>query len=944
MTRRGWRAILFGGVSFRLTAAYASTVFAMVGVVMVVAVVLLTNRLDQQARQDALSEAESVSRTVLETAFRHHRTQLESRVHSILDSLDALAADTNSDIEAVQEQATELIRRQRIDDNGYFYVLDLEGNLIAHHFRELEGTSIAEHEFVRNQLINRHGFFSYRWQNPTDVAPRPKIAFMEFFEPWQWIVTASGYRESMFDWVSRQTWELVLDGVASGAPTDIWLVSMSDGRIVEHVSDDETSEIWAPPPVPVAALDEDSLHDVRRIDAMRAPSPRFLAWYTLPEQNVRIVLITTDPRVGSSVRVLVRLSIASMVALFFVLFALSRVVATRIARPVQRVVSRFTDIPLTAYGKLDELLRVLLRFGVQLEYSRRRRAAAETKLEISEAVFQTTSEGICVTDGEGRIVRVNPAFERITGYSRDEVVGSKSNVLKSDRHNEAFYADMWNQLLAEGSWRGEIWNRRKHGEVYPELLAIQTIDTGQGGYVAVFHDISDIHQARSHLQYMATHDPLTQLPNRAYLTEMLQRMIRQNMRSKTALAAIFIDLDNFKDVNDSLGHTAGDDLIRAVGLELKDAVRDEDFVARFGGDEFVVLVTGIEKHSDLLYIIQRMQSSINSVFELDGHAVRVSASVGIATFPDSGSDAEELLKNADAAMYQAKSAGRGRSQFHEEQFNVSAMHRITAESRCREAIADGSIVIYLQEIVSADDGRVAGGEALVRWQEGTVVRSPSEFLPSIEGSPVMSELSMAVVEQAAQFLSEYGPRLSRAFFLSVNLSATDLGSGQTTRHIMRILERHDVDPRRLHLEITESAAFRDIGRARREIGELRDAGVKVYLDDFGEGYATLRYLRELGVDAVKLDRHYAADIETSPRARSLLNGFVGLASGLGLNTIIEGIETREQLTVVQTSHPTFVQGFLFGRPVPIRQFVARLDSRDSQTIAYDRSRNLFGAS
>ena len=203
---------------------------------------------------------------------------------------------------------------------------------------------------------------------------------------------------------------------------------------------------------------------------------------------------------------------------------------------------------------------------------------------------------------------------------------------------------------------------------------------------------------------------------------------------------------------------------------------------------------------------------------------------------------------------------------------------------------------------------------------------------------------MAVVEQAARFLSEHGPHLSPTFFLSVNLSATDLGSGQTTRHIMRILKRYDVDPRSLHLEITESAAFRDIGRARREIGELRDAGVKVYLDDFGEGYATLRYLRELGVDAVKLDRHYARDIETSTRARSLLNGFVGLARGLGLNTIIEGIETQEQLAVVQTVHPTFVQGFLFGRPVPIRQFIARLDSKDSHAIAYGWSRDLSGAS
>ena len=944
MTRRGWRAILFGGVSFRLTLAYASTVFAVTGFAIITALALLTNRLDRQTRQDALNEAEAVSRTIMETAFRHHRTQLESRVQSMLDSLDALAADSGDDIGVAQQRATELIRRQRIDDKGYFYVLDLDGNLVAHRFRELEGTSIVEHEFVRNQLVNRHGFFSYRWRNPTDAEAQPKIAFMDFFEPWEWIVTASGYHDSMFDWVSSHTWELVLDGVASGAPTDIWLVSMDDRRIVAQVSDTAESEAWTQPPAPAEALDEAVPHGVNRMDAIHAPSPRFLAWHTLPEHNVRIVLITADPRMGSFVRILLRLSIVSVIALFFVLFALSRVVAERIARPVQRVVSRFTDIPIEAYGKLDELLRVLLRFGVQLEYSRRRRAAVETKLEISEAVFQTTSEGICVTDGEGRIVRVNPAFERITGYSRDEVVGSKSNVLKSDRHTEAFYTEMWDQLLTTGSWRKEIWNRRKSGEVYPELLAIQAIDTGHGGYVAVFHDISDIHQARSHLQYMATHDPLTQLPNRAYLTEMLQRMVLQNTRNDTALAAIFIDLDNFKDVNDSLGHTAGDDLIRAVGIELRDAVRDEDFVARFGGDEFVVLVTGIEKHSDLLYIIQRIQSSINTVFQLDGHTVRVSASLGIATFPDSGTDAEELLKNADAAMYQAKSAGRGRSQFHEEQFNVSAMHRITAESRCREALKDGSIVIYLQEIVSADSGRVAGAEALVRWHEGTVVRNPSEFLPSIEGSPVMSELSMAVVEQAARFLSQYGPHLSSRFFLSVNLSATDLGSGQTTRHIMRILKQYDVEARRLHLEVTESAAFRDIGRARREIGELRNAGVKVYLDDFGEGYATLRYLRELGVDAVKLDRHYVRDVETSTRARSLLNGFVSLAGGLGLNTIIEGIETREQLRVVQKSRPTLVQGFLFGRPVPIRQFVARLESHDSTALTYGPSHDLSGAS
>ncbi len=428
---------------------------------------------------------------------------------------------------------------------------------------------------------------------------------------------------------------------------------------------------------------------------------------------------------------------------------------------------------------------------------------------------------------------------------------------------------------------------------------------------------------------MASHDALTGLPNRVSLSESLNHTVQACRRRGLRAAVLFLDIDNFKDINDSYGHPVGDGLLKQLAETLKGGLRGEDLVARFGGDEFVMVLPFIEDEMQVVDIVRRLMVSIRRPLTVEDRSLRPSASIGVAIYPENGEKPGELLQNADAAMYEAKRTGRATYRFHDPEMNQTARSRLALQDDVRRGIHTGQFELHWQPIVAAGSLELVRAEALLRWnREGTLV-SPGEFLPLVENSPIAGELGQWVARTTAQSVGALHTQLPANFSVSINVAPSEMMENRFVQRLVEDLGERKDSFGRVHVEITESAAIHDIETAKEVLAGLRAAGIPVHLDDFGEGYASLRYLREFGFDAVKLDRSFLREVPDSPRACSLVRGFVELAHGMGLEVTIEGVETGEQLTFLRELGADYLQGYFIGRPTPVGAFIQQYRSGDT---------------
>lgn len=550
------------------------------------------------------------------------------------------------------------------------------------------------------------------------------------------------------------------------------------------------------------------------------------------------------------------------------------------------------------------------------------RKIAEEKLLLASIVFENTVEGIVVTDDKANIEQVNPGFSIITGYSAEEVVGSNPRILKSDRHPQVFYDDMWRQLLLTGRWVGEIWNRRKNGEAYPELLTISAVRNPAGditNYVSIFHDITELRRQQDALAYQAQHDALTGLPNRTLFSDRLQMALAQLQRHGGKLALMFLDLDNFKTINDGLGHGAGDSLLVELARRLGGQLRSGDTLARLGGDEFLVLLPEIDHIDDAGNIASRLLDTLRDQFQHGDVDYFATASIGVTVAPDDGSEPDKLIKNADMAMYQAKSLGRNNYQFFTPEMDVSAHRRISMESKLRKAIEREEFELHFQPLVRMGSGVIIGAEALVRWRHQGELVSPAEFIPLAEDSGLILPLGDWVLRTAtrqARLWQDLGYDLA----MSVNISSRQF-SGQTLVSTLQdVLLHTELQAGKVYFEITESMLMGDMGRAESTLHALRAAGGKFYLDDFGTGYSSLSYLKRLPIDGLKIDRSFVRDITDDSDSRAIVAAIVSMAQTLNLNIIAEGVETEGQRALLRNMGVPYLQGYLASRPVPAEDF------------------------
>jgi len=552
----------------------------------------------------------------------------------------------------------------------------------------------------------------------------------------------------------------------------------------------------------------------------------------------------------------------------------------------------------------------------------------ENVLRQAHAVFRNTQEGLVITDARGDIVAANPAFSRITGYAEGELLGRNMKMVNSGRHDPAFYRLFWRALAETGFWQGEIWNRRKNGEIYPEWLTINAVH-GPGGelqnYVAACMDITRTKQSEMELERLAHHDALTGLPNRLLLMSTLEHAIVRAQRNNGRGAVLMLDLDRFKNVNDSLGHPAGDQLLQEVAQRLAARLRGVDTVARLGGDEFVVLLEDLAEPQGAAHVAQTLIDACSVPFTVDGgQQVYVGASVGISLFPDDSTQGDRLIQQADAALYSAKDAGRGTYRFFTGAFTREARTRLDMEIGLRRALDEQQFSLYYQPLVRAADGGIEGMEALVRWRHPELgMVSPGDFIPLAEDTGLIVPLGDWVLRTACQQMRRWQHEGIAPRTLAVNLSPRQFAQPDLTQQIEQVLAETGLSPAALELEITESALM-DATTAGTRLQRLKALGVRLAIDDFGTGYSSLAYLSRFPIDKLKVDQSFVRRIPDDTTDMEITAAVISLARSLKLKVLAEGVETPEQLQFLRKHGCDLLQGYLFAKPLPAEQMGALL--------------------
>lgn len=573
--------------------------------------------------------------------------------------------------------------------------------------------------------------------------------------------------------------------------------------------------------------------------------------------------------------------------------------------------------------ELSALMAAGRSIGVAIQ-----REAANKRLSQAMIAFDSIAEGVVITDDKALITAINKGFTDITGYTEADILGQPMHRLRSDQHGKEFYHAIWRVLQQEGRWRGEVWNRRKDGSSYPGWLTITEVADADGdtvNYVAVFSDISEVRQAEDRLQELVNHDPLTGLPNRRLLNELMGHAIKRAEREQAMIGLLFIDLDRFKTINDSLGHQVGDKLLAEVASRLTNAMRESDAVARLGGDEFVVMVDDLRDIDDAKIIAKKVIDSLHTEFIIDGKEFFIGASIGISIYPNHGREVDDLLKAADIAMYQVKNEGKNNYRFYSAELSENAVERFTLESMLRRAMERNQFEVYYQPQVSLATGNIVGAEALIRWHHPDLgLVSPAKFIPLAEESDLIIQIGEWVLREAALQAMRWSAEGFGLEWVSVNVSGVQIQRSNFVDTVYGVLIETDCDPNLLELEITESTIMRNTEYVIGVLDHIKALGLRLAIDDFGTGYSSLSHLKRLPLHKLKIDQSFVHDLPFDTDDAAIARVIQGLGRSLGLTVIAEGVETPEQAEFLLSIGCDEGQGYLYSPPVPAAAFTALL--------------------
>lgn len=573
--------------------------------------------------------------------------------------------------------------------------------------------------------------------------------------------------------------------------------------------------------------------------------------------------------------------------------------------------------------------------GTMLDITKRKEM--EDSLRLSATVFENTTEGVIITDADENIVSTNRAVFDITGYENSEIIQKPISILKSQRHDDEFYRDIQKTVAKTGSWQGEVWNKRKNGEIYPQWLNISVVKNANkeiSNYVWVFTDISAIKESQQKLDHLAHHDPLTGLPNRLLLDARMTQSLSRARRNKSKIAVMFLDLDHFKNVNDTLGHPIGDLLLQEVSRRLNECVREEDTVCRQGGDEFIVILEELYDSHFASDVAQKIIVSLAQKYNLQGHEVFVTCSIGISLYPDDSEDMTTLFKNADSALYRAKAQGRNAYQYYTDELTVNAMQRMHMENGLRNAIGRNELVLHYQPQVDLYSGQIVGVEALVRWQhpeKGLLIAE--DFIPLAEETGLVVRIGEWVLRGACKCLKSWIDNGLAKIKMCVNVSAVEFNQKNFSQTIANILSETGLEGECLELELTERIVMKDAQNSVIIMKELKKLGVSFSIDDFGTGYSSLSYLKKFPISKIKIDKSFISNITTDSEDAAISQAVISMSHSMHLKTVAEGVETLEQQEFLRSRQCDEIQGYYFSYPLSEAKMEELLNSGSKIDIA-----------
>lgn len=566
------------------------------------------------------------------------------------------------------------------------------------------------------------------------------------------------------------------------------------------------------------------------------------------------------------------------------------------------------------------------------------RKTANEQARLADKIFESNSEGIVVTDSDCRILRVNSAFLRITGYSVPDIIGQTPKLLSSGRHDAVFYENMWRDLTTLGHWQGEIWNKRKSGEVYPEWLSLSVVydeDGSISNYVGIFSDITDKKAAEERIYHMAHHDALTGLPNRTTFNMKLNEAISNQPHDDHQVAVLYMDLDHFKKINDTLGHPVGDELLKVVARRLKGVLRDSDMVCRIGGDEFIVMLQNIKKAEHAGQVAQNLVRALAPPIELAGRELFIGASIGIALFPQDATNVDELVKNADAALFRAKERGRNNYQFYSQEMNSKAIERLEMEAKLRRALEKEEFVLHFQPQLDLQNNRLVGVEALVRWQNDDLgLVPPNDFIPLLEDTGLIVPVGEWILQHACHCARSWQREGLGDIRVAVNISPQQFLYSDIIATVEESLRQSELPPGLLELEITEGSIMADAKANIHRLQQLSAMGIQLAIDDFGTGYSSLAYLKRFPIDALKIDQSFVRNMHEDLDDANIAAAIISLGHSLNLRIIAEGVEEKDHLERLQKLHCNEAQGYYISRPLPEHQLIAYLQSLQERQPLY----------